>query len=302
MRAYFSTPQFMGLLHLLAYVPSIGAIPMPQDVVVIGPSVIPGFTTVDEICGATYDDPFLTWVRSGAARFLGKFIKENGANNWANKIDQQTTNGGSQGTSNLACTDLLTGNCAFPHVQCRFYTPPELFHIRNAMANAHAMMTGLHEELQNTAIVETLNIDQIVNDFGPPSASNPAGLLNAAFTIAAGAAALDALLAGPLTIIAGVFGILASSGGSPGDDPSLAVKEQLATTFTAADTQLKKLASAVFGGVNTDIIPNPEGDADPISAFFSGGKYLFKVTAEGSIDTVVSDTMNIAQKYIVCCP
>ncbi|SPO07788.1 uncharacterized protein DNG_10483 [Cephalotrichum gorgonifer] len=278
----------VGLLYTIALA---SASPVPQDVIVIGESTIPAHQTTEQICAATYDSPSEVWANSGAGVFLAKFLAENTEDNWANKIDQQTTDGGSQGVSNLACTDLLAGNCRAPTVQCQFYTPPELFHIRNAMNNAHRMMTGLHEALQNAAIVEGLFLDQLISDFGPPSEPNVNGILSGAFTIAAGAAAALPVIAGPLTIIAGIFGTLGSVGG-PSEDPSLALQAQLSKAFTDADDNLQALARAVFGGVNTDIIPNLSGStaASPVSRFFAEGRFLIKVTPEGSVDAITDIT------------
>src|SRR5579862_2251173 len=136
--------------------------PIPQDAIVDGFSQ----SDVTQICAITYDNPAKAWDNSGASIFLDHWIAANGSTNWSNNIEQQTTAQGSQGTSNLDCTDLLGGNCAYPSIQCKFFTPPALFHVRNAMATCYSMFSAFHENLQDNTILTSLNIGNILSDMG----------------------------------------------------------------------------------------------------------------------------------------
>lgn len=261
--------------------------PFPQTVV--------GFGDTASICGVKYDDPKMAWANSGASYFLNKWLNENKEDNWVNRIDQTTTADGSQGTSNLNCVDFSAGNCQFPTVQCKFFTPPALYHVRNAISTAYSMIRALHEGLQNNVIKETLNVGTIVSDFGPPAAgSGLFGALNGAFTIGAGLAAAAPIVAGPLTIIAGVFGILAST---PPEtiDPTLDIETQLSKAFDATEKQLETLTHTIFGGSgDTSKLPGAGGDAGPngetnnIAKFFANGKFLVAVTGTGAVDALIN--------------
>lgn len=253
------------------------------------------------VCGLTYDDPSYVWEFSGVADFLKKWLDDNGADNWANRIDQKTTADGSQGTSNLNCVAIGASNCAFPTVRCEDFTPPVLFHLRQAMATAHAMIKALHEKLQDTAITEGLNIDHIVSDFGPPAAPSTAilGGLNGAFTIAAGIGSGSAAAAGLFSIVAGLFGLIASDGTANTIDPTMAIKDQLSASFTAADKHLATLAQTVYGGISESSGLPGDNEADRIEKFFRNGKYLIPVDSRAGIDTQVNNVVDAAQAKLV---
>lgn len=253
------------------------------------------------VCGQTYDDPNYVWNFGGAGDFLQQWLDENSADNWANEIDQTTTADGSQGESNLNCAAIGASNCAFPTIQCVEFTPPALFHVRQAMATAHAMLKALHEKLQDTAITESLYIDHIVSDFGPAAAPSTAilGAMNGAFTIAAGIGSGSAPAAGLFSIIAGLFGLIASDGTADTIDPTMAIKDQLSASFTAADKHLATLAQTVFGGVSESSGLPGDNEVDRIVKFFSGGKYLIPVDARGGIDTEVETIMDAAKGKLV---
>ncbi|CAI4214328.1 unnamed protein product [Parascedosporium putredinis] len=210
----------------------------------------PSGPSVEEICSATYDDPAQVWKTTGAGAYLNAFITKHTADNWT----------------------------------CRASNPPQVFHVWNAITIAHRMMNAMREGLQDFVLVESLNVDQIVADFGPPQTPNLDGILGGAFTIAAD------------------------------------IKKQLAAAFTSANEHLAGLTRVIFGGSGVDSLPgaaafkaleavakaieaitgsdkptNPDivPVTNPISSFFANGKFLIKVTSTGSIDTMVK---NIRQR------
>ncbi|KAI9850136.1 MAG: hypothetical protein M1824_003651, partial [Vezdaea acicularis] len=287
---------------------STQAAPSPQAAIVIGDSQ----SDVSEICALTYDDPGRTWENSGASFFLDQFLKNNTANNWANKIDQLTTDSGSQGTSNLDCVDLQGGNCPFPSIQCRFFTPPALFHIRNAISSCYGMFTAIHEALQDNAILTNLNINQIISDFGSGSANDNTslfGALSAAFGIGAGFAAAVPEIGGPLAVVSGIFGLAGNTQTSP-PDPTLALDKQLADVFSASEKQLVSTLATVFGGSgDTSTLPGvtsgngPNGETQDIAKFFANGKFLINVSSQGAVtkilDPVIANGSQLMKQSLV---
>lgn len=87
--------------------------------------------------------------------------------NWLREMDSATTDDGS-GNSNLDCTDINSNSCQAPSIPCKDFTPFNYYYVRQMAAQVHAHMKLAHEQLQNFAIVESLGIDQIVNDFTLP--------------------------------------------------------------------------------------------------------------------------------------
>ncbi|KAH0559084.1 hypothetical protein GP486_004335 [Trichoglossum hirsutum] len=281
----------VALLAAAVYASSV-----PQDVTTIG------FQEVDakkpdtqQICAMTYQNPRQTWIDSGASVFLDRWLAANGSDNWANRIDQQTTAHGSQGTSNLDCVDLEGGNCPYPSKQCREFTPPPLFHVRNAMATCYNMFTAFHEKLQDNTILTSLSIENIISDMGlstPDRGINIFGALSGSFGVAAGlAAAAGPLIGGPLGILAGIFGIAGATQGSP-PDYSQPLKDQLSAVFTATEKQLETTVQTIFGGGDTSKLPGvsgvgPNGETQDIAKFFADGKFLVQVTSAGVITSLL---------------
>ncbi|SPO04837.1 uncharacterized protein DNG_07522 [Cephalotrichum gorgonifer] len=266
--------------------------------------------SVEDICSVDYSDPAAVWQNTGAASFLEKFLAENGPDDWVANMDQKTTAGGTQGHSNLNCVDLLASNCRYPTVQCQFYTPPELFHIRNAIATAHSIFVGLHEGLQSSTIENILKIDQIVADFGPPDEPNPFSILAGIFGILWAVTGANPIAGAITGIASSAFGLASLSPSDPG--PGGELKAQLAQHFTDANAQLEAMTRKIFGGEGlggSDSILTPDlilslstplaGGAaallqtlvapgyETITDFFKDGKFL----RDGGLDETVRQTI-----------
>ncbi|KAI9802789.1 MAG: hypothetical protein M1833_001388 [Piccolia ochrophora] len=264
--------------------------PVPQEVAVIG------FEDTARVCAMKYDDPQATWVNSGAAKFLNDFlVKNGGSKEWANKIDQATTRGGSQGESNLNCISLRGDNCRSPTVACEDYTPPALHFIRNAMFSCHAIFKSIHQSLQENTILNILDLDNIVSDFGAGTTEGSAqtfALVDSSLSIAAGVAAGFAPAAGTFAVIASSFGILGALDSPP--EPTGDLKNQLSAIFSASQSQLEETLATIFGGpgdtsklAGVTSSNGPNGETQDIAKFFSGGKFLIPVTEQGGIDEIV---------------
>jgi hypothetical protein len=267
------------------------------------------------ICNLTYDNPSLIWVISGAAAFLDSEILSLGPDNWANRLDQATTAGGSQAVSNLDCTDIApAANCAFPSDQCADFTPPVLFHIRNAMATANAMFSSLAANYLSSAVVEGLAVDQIVVDFGPNVA-----MLSDAEALSAVSGALSALrgLIGAVnegldsslklnigfadkffTSVSGVLSV--ASALDPSSPAEQAISQEAANSdyisniFTLSESAVKNVTALLFGGDgDTSTLPGvlsgpgPAGEQTSIAKFFANGTFLLPVTDSGTLDTAL---------------
>ena len=269
-------------------------------------------TDIDGICGETLNpdgsNSAQVWVNSGASFFLENFIKQNGENNWVNNLDQKTTTGGQQGISNLDCTDL-GGNCAFPTVQCRFFTPPAVFFIRQAIATAHATLQAMQNNLFSSTFVQSLGVDKIASDFGLAPLKGDAGVLGAisgGFGVASGAAFNSPPLSGILRIISGILGIAASLQTTPGTPPSAApaLNDQLAQIFNEENDILGKTATTAFGGSGSVALPldgafGSNGEGTTPGRFFSGGKFLIPVTAQGSMDSMLKPIFDASSQILV---
>jgi hypothetical protein len=287
------------------------ATPLPQNSV-----TVQGFgqSDISQICGETLNsdgsNSVQVWVNSGASFFLDNFIKQNGESNWVNVLDQKTTDGGKQGISNLDCTDLTGGNCAFPTVQCKFFTPPAVFFIRQAVATAYAVLQSMQNNLFSSTFVQSLGVDQIASDFGLAPLQGDAGLLSAisgGFSVASGLATPVPALAAILDLVSGILGIVSGLSNPPDAPPSvsLALDQQLSQIFTEENSALVQTATSAFGGSGAIQLPGvgsnpgPNNEVTTPGKFLSGGKYLIPVTSQGSIDSMLQPTFDASSQILV---
>ncbi|TGJ72393.1 hypothetical protein EYR41_004292 [Orbilia oligospora] len=298
---YSSLKLSLSIFGLLA--PTLGhSKPVPQRV--IGVSGSP-----ELVCSLTAADR-TTWDNSGASVFLDNFVREQGVRNWANNLDQRTTAGGTIADSNLDCTDLRTGNCRSPNVLCTQFTPPQVSFIRNAMFTCHSLLRAYQEELQDAIINEILMAGGLVSDFGQPAEQGYSifGVLAGAFTIAAAAGAANPLIGGPLTAVAGIFGILGSFP-DPTDADNLRndIDARLAQAFTASRDQVSNLAQTIFGGVDdTSLLarispPATNSETTDVGRFFSGGRFLIPATVnlDMEVRTVADRGIRLVRQALV---
>ncbi|KAK4952030.1 hypothetical protein LTR10_009950 [Elasticomyces elasticus] len=115
------------------------------------------------VCDRPFDQP-ITYLGSGATAFLDAWLVANGTSNWLQAMSVATTQG-FQPTP-IDCGDLESDSCT-PVTNCQDFTPEEFFIIRLAASNAQAYFRNAHEILQDIVISDSLQIDQIVTDFGP---------------------------------------------------------------------------------------------------------------------------------------
>ncbi|KAK5732702.1 hypothetical protein LTR17_010257 [Elasticomyces elasticus] len=93
------------------------------------------------VCDLSFTDP-LSYENSGATAFLDDFLTANGTSNWLQNMNIATTQG-------------------FQPI------PIDFFFIRLAAANAQSYFRALSELVQDLAIEQSLQIGQLVSDFGP---------------------------------------------------------------------------------------------------------------------------------------
>ena len=305
---YFT--KISGIVGVALLASTSFATPLPQSVTIVGLNQ----NDPDAICAETLNsdgsNSAQVWVNSGASFFLENFIKQNGENNWVNVLDQKTTDGGKQGISNLDCTDLTGGNCAFPTVQCQFFTPPAVFFIRQAIATAYATLQSMQNNLFSSAFVQSLGVDKISSDFGLAPLQSDAGIL-AAFSGGFGAASAAAspvpAVSAVLGLVSGILGIVSGLSNPPAAPPSaaLALNDQLAQIFTEENAALAQAATSAFGGSGAIQLPGvgsnpgPNNEVSTPGKFLSNGKFLIPVTSQGSIDSMLKPTFDASSQILV---
>lgn len=218
---------------------------------------------------------------------MDKWIHDNGDLNWVNNMDRQTTLGGSA-TSPLDCVNLDGNSCPAGDInQCKFFTPPALYHVRAAVTNLFDMVKIFKNEMDFKSILALLQISQINDDFAPSELSTPNiyGILNGAFTIAAGVSGASVPFVALFTEIAGIFGIVASVP-PPDSEPSHPITdmEQILKRFTGqihneTDNFIKKAMAGPTDGLDSWTLPHagdsPNGERQAIARFFAEGRFLF---------------------------
>jgi len=273
-----------------------------------------------DFCALKYDDRNAAWTFGGdnsASKFLDKWLTDHTDVNWVNAMDQDTTLHGSVGISNLDCITLDADNCPHPTTNiCQRFTPPSLFHVRDAIATIFDMTQLFLDGFRDNVALASLSVTQIKNDFTPaPAGGSIFGLLNGAGTIAAGLAAASPPLTGAATVLAGIFGILASipSSGGIDNDPTADMETFVKNTFVNVRSATSKFIKTVVAGSTDGLdpkslpganVPGPNGETQPIAAFFSGGKYLFNREAKNgvtpSLNGTVGPILDSAYKTMVC--
>ena len=286
------------------------ATPLPQNPTAVGLDLKNPDAICAQVLNSDGSNSAQVWVNSGASFFLENFIKQNGENNWVNVLDQKTTNGGQQGISNLDCTDLTGGNCAFPTIQCRFFTPPAVFFIRQAVATAYAVLQSVQSNLFSSAFVQSLGVDKISSDLGLAPLQGDAGLLAAlsgGFTAASAAATPVPVVSAFLGVVSGILGIVSGLSKPPAAPPSvaLALNDQLAQIFTEENAALAQAATSAFGGSGAIQLPGvgsnpgPNNEVSTPGKFLSGGKFLIPVTSQGSINSMLKPTFDASSQILV---
>lgn len=270
--------------------------------------------TAAQICDLTYADARATWEFGGAqsaSSFLDKWIHDNGDLNWVNNMDRNTTLGGSA-TSPLDCVNLETDSCPAGLLnQCEFFTPPALYHVRAAITNLFDMVKTFKHELETEAILASLQISQINDDFAPSALStlNIFGILNGAFTVAAGVAGPFVPFVAFFTAIAGIFGVVASLP-PPSSDPTNPITDmdQILKKFveqihTETDNFIKKAMAGQTDGLDPWTLPHagdaPNGERQAIARFFSAGRFLFNRNVEQNSGNGNSHAPNLKDDIVI---
>ncbi|KAK2768238.1 hypothetical protein FQN54_000090 [Arachnomyces sp. PD_36] len=283
-----------------------------------------------DICGTDYTDPKKVWGtvndENSPAKFLDDWIREHGSDNWLQEVDTETTSGSHPG-SILNCDSPKSTTCPIPTLaDCELFTPPELFHVRNAVALCHEVLHLLDAELQEQAFLTSLDINTIKDNFqlsedAPSDIVLLINFLAGGFTAAAGLAAASAPLTGGATLIAGLFslfGLGLSSGETEGDavDVEANLEKRLQFVVATMLATLDKLSNTVFSGNNGNGGVDPEslfekingdgGESTGIGKFFSGGKFLYasqmvdgkKQDPNGVIQPIVKDTIQFFRQSL----
>ena len=277
-----------------------------------------------DICGTDYNDPKAVWGtvndEDSPAKFLDNWILDNGSDNWLHEVDTETTSGSHPGSALNCDSPDAEATCPIPTLaDCTKFTPPELFHVRNAVALCHEVIHLLDEELQEQAFLTSLDINTIKNDFAlkeeePSDITTLLNFLSGGFTAAAGLAAASNPLTGGATLIAGLFTLfsLGLSSGETGEDAvdvEANLEKRLRFVVSTMLSTLDQLSNTVFSGNNGNGGVDPEslfgningdgGEQTAIGKFFSGGRFLFanqivdgkKQDPNGIVKPIVADTV-----------
>jgi hypothetical protein len=157
------------------------------------------------------------------------------------------------------------------------------------------IMKGLHTQLQDSTLKNSLDIGTMIEDFGadPSNDVDPFSVIAACLTVAAGFAAPAATIAGPITVAVGAFSLASNYG--TGDPPDLeaSLDSQLGQVFDNARDQLQLTLSGIFGGsygeFNTNDLPMQTGVyREALARFYADGKFLIQ-DVSGSMKTVYDE-------------
>ncbi|KAJ3537845.1 hypothetical protein NM208_g6151 [Fusarium decemcellulare] len=269
---------------------------------------------------------------SGADTYLSDFLTSDedqawSTGNWLAKLDEKTTHlpdGGSY-TSTLNCTQLEDrAHCQIPDqdVQCRVFTPPEVYWIRLTAPNVQTFFDAARNSLVEETLTQALNVDKLTSDFdlGDMDSRDNSPLIAAiTFVISPllgfGGIALKAVGAGAAKAseAAGIASNVAANVGggfnldgtlksrgketplSP-RDLAIAVQEVYTDFFTTTRDALKLTNEQFFKGIQ-------QGQDDHVSAFAKGlataGSGDFASGGSGKLDAILNRGYKMAKAQMV---
>ncbi|KAK4954646.1 hypothetical protein LTR10_008079 [Elasticomyces elasticus] len=221
------------------------------------------------VCDLDFTDP-LSYQNSGATAFLDSFLTANGTDNWLQNMNKATTQGFQP--IPIDCESLESSSCQ-PTDPCTIFTPPQFFFVRLAAANAQSYFRALSELVQDLAIEQSLQIGQLVSDFGPSQdADKSSSLLGDILKIISPQLSIGdkvvkqskglGKLADSLGFIGAAInlaaGVIALGGANPANSPSFndlvnVADAALESTFNATQVAIHSLNSKLMGGS-----PDPE--------------------------------------------
>jgi hypothetical protein len=142
----------------------------------------------------------------------------------------------------------------------------------STMQNAYAHM---HDELQNTAIINTLYMDQVEEDFGPDPIDP-----NDIWDILSGAFGFASTVSGPASASLGALSSalgLVSTFDDPGEADDIDLNEGIRLWFESSDDALQGTINRALGFDDMNKLPASSltGDYETaVARFFADGKYL----------------------------
>ncbi|KAK5689045.1 hypothetical protein LTR17_026563 [Elasticomyces elasticus] len=242
------------------------------------------------VCDRPFDQP-ITYLGSGATAFLDAWLVANGTSDWLQAMSVATTQG-FQPTP-IDCGDLESDSCT-PVTNCQDFTPEEFFIIRLAASNAQAYFRNAHEILQDIVISDSLQIDQIVTDFGTDATKAPEddSFLADIFKLFSPQLSMGDKVVkqfnglGKIADSLGFIGAalnLAAAGIALGDagtstaptvaDVTTIANNALNTVFTGAQANIASLCSKLMGGS-----PSSAKATQQISKIFNTGFFMLPLT------------------------
>jgi hypothetical protein len=223
------------------------------------------------------------------------------ADQWLKTLEQSTTN--TDGTAEVpSCGVIESVNC-YPFKDCRVFTPPEFYYIRYTAGAINQYFTRFHESLQDSTLLSSLRINDIIADFRPapeitidPNTLRTAG---SAFSMADKIVKQGKKL-GPagdfLGFIGGLLGLVAAN--VPGaevfdiEGVRTAATNHLAEVFTETQSSTEKFLARLFGDTSVDyslpdlITKMKDAGFQPISDSWDSTAVIMALPWMGGSDSV----------------
>ncbi|KAL4804993.1 hypothetical protein BDV18DRAFT_161393 [Aspergillus unguis] len=243
----------------------------------------------DDICNAYNPEgtsnPDLAeplWTELGVGKwFDDRLVNHNNKDYWTTTMDGEVQN---NGASQFSCHQLKSTSCNAP-ISCKHHVEQGMgpaYWVLYSAYKLHDALSQIHDAITDGTVSLGLELDEMIEKFGAKTTDGAAdvlGALAAGFTIAAGTAAAAAPIAGPLTVIAGVFSMTALFAPGEDPDPTADLSVQLQQSYDIARSSLDMANRLIFGdpnnGDSTEDLPQQVGDYhDAMARFFAEGKFL----------------------------
>ncbi|PGH27049.1 hypothetical protein AJ80_01235 [Polytolypa hystricis UAMH7299] len=225
---------------------------------------VPGEDTDDDddddppeipLCEETLDDAdpdnsARVWHRSRAGVIADDFINASGPENWVQKLDNEIFG---RLSDSWFCFDTGTV-CQLQH-SCDAYDEKEVagaYHLYYSIQQARSFFTSFHERIQDNAIKEILDIEQVIadlkwrdsDDFPPVFA-----LLAGAFTMISGATPFNAWVSGTTSFLGGAASFISSLPADSNDDGDYSARLAafVKQGFVALNEHVDTVTAVLFG-------------------------------------------------------
>ena len=222
------------------------------------------------------------WNDYGIGEWFDKWLIDNGEEDWVRNLDNEVF---TEGDSTFDCSSLES-DCDMDR-HCDEYAErgyPEAYWVMMAATRAFSSFSYLDNAVTAKTLMQTLDIDRIVEDFDieyPGEDINILSMMSSAMVVASGAVALAApAVSAGLTIALGSLS-MAAQFQQDQVDPTSDLEQQLKDSYNGIRTEIEStLVRAFVSGESGDLSNLGSGYTTATANWFADGRWLLSEVSQ----------------------